>query len=508
MTIDIRRALHFYEEAARVGSKDGAQRASAIYMNGDDAEELPRSGKMARHWMRTAAELGDSTAWKVDRYTYTLGMWYWTAATEDQNDEDQEVDSEADENDESSASSSAIDRKTRKYRKLALEAWRQGALEDDPECLNRIAEFQVSVGRYDKAVNLWEKAVNRAGDPSAVSSLAKFHASIIDSGNLLEDLNNKKKRKQYPIPIRIRKAKKADVAVKISTTEDAPADAEDKSEEEEEEEDTAVSVGDEQGGSDIQLPPDSPRTITQKYLKYNEIAASNGDSMSMLHLAASFHSGLPTIELPILDTTAMGTEDGVKSVDARDDQSKSATTTKVNLLPKNPALALDLYLKSIAAGAPRPIVPLLAAAQLLHFGDTGVAADPARALELYMNAALSDSAPPGLILVLADALKEGWNGGEPDPAKAFELYEHGSKRDDPACLLRCGDCLRQGEGCGVDKPAAMEMYGKAGELGNGEAISKLRDLECEMGFDYAYLKENGASMAERSDAKNSSESFD
>ena len=102
------------------------------------------------------------------------------------------------------------------------------------------------------------------------------------------------------------------------------------------------------------------------------------------------------------------------------------------------------------------------AAAKLFFGrclqrGIGIAPDPARAAELYGEAA--EAGDPRAMAALGRMLEFGM-GVKPDPERAAKLYRQAAELGDPAGMVSHGDRLL---GAG-DAPAALEWYDKAAAL--------------------------------------------
>ncbi|KAI8848131.1 hypothetical protein BC829DRAFT_226886 [Chytridium lagenaria] len=173
--------------------------------------------------------------------------------------------------------------------------------------------------------------------------------------------------------------------------------------------DQDIVVDDDEDG--IQVPePDSPTTRARKHLKYAEMAASTGDPTHITLIATLHHHGL-----------TLGT---------------------AQVLPRNPLLAVDLYMKAHEAGSASSIVN---AANILMEGDEGVPKDIGRAMELYATAARDggNQHGAGTLVAVGDAYAEGIVGVE-DFGKAFEYYAEAEALGDAKAAWKMGDCYRDG----------------------------------------------------------------
>ncbi|KAJ3213288.1 hypothetical protein HDU67_003081 [Dinochytrium kinnereticum] len=267
--------------------------------------------------------------------------------------------------------------------------------------LNRLSIVKAIACMYQqKAIEAWKMGAREYEDVHCINRIADHYVAedrIEKASALWERASAKGDIKAAKALVKVhamkkatgelekgqRAGKKAILKPMISATESDPSD----------DEDTAAS--------------DSPRTIAQKYIKYSEIAASAGDPSYLSQFASLNHEGL-----------SAGAEE---------------------LLPRNPPLALDLYIKAHEAGAPSSH-SLLSAAYILMEGDVGIPQDRVRALELFVEAAREGSVA-GLVAV-ADAYMEGVDG-PPDYQRSFALYSEAEKLGDVRAAWKLGDCYRK-----------------------------------------------------------------
>ncbi len=107
-------------------------------------------------------------------------------------------------------------------------------------------------------------------------------------------------------------------------------------------------------------------------------------------------------------------------------------------------------------------------------GGGGAAADPARARELLAKAAETNAeAQYQLGLMLAEG-----TGGPKDDAAARNLFEKAAAQNHPGALERMGAFTQEGRGGPKDSDAAKAYYQRAAALGNEDAKTALKRLEC------------------------------
>jgi TPR repeat protein len=135
---------------------------------------------------------------------------------------------------------------------------------------------------------------------------------------------------------------------------------------------------------------------------------------------------------------------------------------------KDEAQARKLFERAAEAGNPRGISNLAA------LGGGAAVSDPARARDLLAKAAETS---PEAQYQLGLMLSEG-NGGAKDEAGARELFEKSAAQNHPGALLAAGQFAEQGRGGPKDTTAAKRYYQRAADLGNDEAKSALKRLDC------------------------------
>ena len=135
---------------------------------------------------------------------------------------------------------------------------------------------------------------------------------------------------------------------------------------------------------------------------------------------------------------------------------------------KDEAQARKLFERAAEAGNPRGVSNLAA------LGGGGAAADPARARELLAKAAETNAeAQYQLGLMLAEG-----TGGPKDDAAARNLFEKAAAQNHPGALERMGAFTQEGRGGLKDSDAAKAYYQRAAALGNEDAKTALKRLEC------------------------------
>jgi TPR repeat protein len=130
--------------------------------------------------------------------------------------------------------------------------------------------------------------------------------------------------------------------------------------------------------------------------------------------------------------------------------------------------ARKLFERAAEAGNPRGVTNLAA------LGGTATTTDPARARELLGKAAETNAeAQYQLGLMLADG-----TGGPRDDAGARALFEKAAAQNHPGALERMGAFAQEGRGGPKDKDAAKAYYKRAADLGDEQAKTELKRLDC------------------------------
>ncbi|MEA2887318.1 MAG: uncharacterized protein QOD11_1678 [Bradyrhizobium sp.] len=134
---------------------------------------------------------------------------------------------------------------------------------------------------------------------------------------------------------------------------------------------------------------------------------------------------------------------------------------------KNEAQAQKLFERAAAAGNPRGISNLAA------LGGSA-SADPVQARSLLAKAGETNpEAQYQLAVMIADGV-----GGPKDDATARALFEKAAAQNHPGALERMGAFAQEGRGGDKDATAAKAYYEKAAALGNEDAKTALKRLEC------------------------------
>lgn len=137
-------------------------------------------------------------------------------------------------------------------------------------------------------------------------------------------------------------------------------------------------------------------------------------------------------------------------------------------IAKDEAQARKLFERAAEAGNPRGVSNLAA------LDGGGAAADSARARELLAKAAETNAeAQYQLGLMLAEG-----TGGPKDDAAARNLFEKAAAQNHPGALERMGAFAQEGRGGPKDSDAAKAYYQRAAALGNENAKTALKRLEC------------------------------
>ena len=138
--------------------------------------------------------------------------------------------------------------------------------------------------------------------------------------------------------------------------------------------------------------------------------------------------------------------------------------TKLKAL--SPAEGQTLRDRCLASGIPEHLT-LLA---LCHRIGSGVALDPAKAVELFQRA--SDLGDSNAMHGLGISLQKGI-GIAKDEAKAVEWYRKSADLGNPMAMNELGYCLKKGIGLPKDETKGVEWYQKSADLGNPIAMSNL-----------------------------------
>jgi TPR repeat protein len=135
---------------------------------------------------------------------------------------------------------------------------------------------------------------------------------------------------------------------------------------------------------------------------------------------------------------------------------------------KDEAQARTLFARAAEAGNPRGVTNLAA------LSGGGAAADPARSRELLAKAAETNpEAQYQLGLMMADG-----TGGPQDDSAARTLFEKAAAQNHPGALERMGAFAQAGRGGPKDSAAAKAYYERAAALGDEDAKTALKRLEC------------------------------
>jgi uncharacterized protein len=145
--------------------------------------------------------------------------------------------------------------------------------------------------------------------------------------------------------------------------------------------------------------------------------------------------------------------------------------TGSNGVAKDPAQAHDLFERAANAGNPRGVINLVALAD-----NGGPPVDPAKARAMLGRAVeTTNSAEAEFQLGLMEA---NGVGGPKDDAAARALFEKAAAQNHPAALEWMGSFAQSGRGGPADKSAAKSYYERAAVLGDDNAKTLLRRLNC------------------------------
>jgi uncharacterized protein len=135
---------------------------------------------------------------------------------------------------------------------------------------------------------------------------------------------------------------------------------------------------------------------------------------------------------------------------------------------KDEAQARTLFARAAEAGNPRGVTNLAA------LSGGGAGADPARSRELLAKAAETNpEAQYQLGLMMADG-----TGGPQDDTAARTLFEKAAAQNHPGALERMGAFAQAGRGGPKDSAAAKTYYERAAALGDEDAKTALKRMEC------------------------------
>jgi uncharacterized protein len=157
------------------------------------------------------------------------------------------------------------------------------------------------------------------------------------------------------------------------------------------------------------------------------------------------------------------------------DKGSSAAMVELGVLygtgagvPKDDEQARQLFERAANAGNPRGVTNLAA------LGGAASTQDPARARELLAKAAETNAeAQYQLGLMLADG-----TGGPKDDAGARALFEKAAAQNHPGALEQMGVFAQEGRGGPKDRDAAKAYYKRAADLGDEQAKTALKKLDC------------------------------
>jgi len=133
----------------------------------------------------------------------------------------------------------------------------------------------------------------------------------------------------------------------------------------------------------------------------------------------------------------------------------------IGVIP-DPARALELYREAAELGDPSGMASF---GRMLEFG-MGTAPDPARALALYRKSAeLGD--PSGMVFLGDRLLADG------DTANAREWYARAAEQNYAPAFAKAGDCLAFGWGVAADPAGAVKLYERGAKLGDANSQYRL-----------------------------------
>jgi uncharacterized protein len=135
---------------------------------------------------------------------------------------------------------------------------------------------------------------------------------------------------------------------------------------------------------------------------------------------------------------------------------------------KDEAEARKLFERAAQAGNPRGVTNLAA------LGGSAASSDPARSRELLVKPAETNAeAQYQLGLMLAEG-----TGGTKDDVAARALFEKAAAQNHPGALERMGAFAQEGRGGPKDAAAAKAYYQRAADLGDEDAKTALKRMEC------------------------------
>ncbi len=140
-----------------------------------------------------------------------------------------------------------------------------------------------------------------------------------------------------------------------------------------------------------------------------------------------------------------------------------------SLVEDDPKAAADFYQQAADRGQPRAMIAL----GNLYFRGRGVPYDPAQVAYWYQKA--SDRGSSRAKVLLAECYRDGKGGVKRDPTRAFDLLNE-ALAIEPGNAIAIGElagCYDKGLGTAPDARRAFELYKKAADLGNLNALSNL-----------------------------------
>lgn len=141
----------------------------------------------------------------------------------------------------------------------------------------------------------------------------------------------------------------------------------------------------------------------------------------------------------------------------------------VSMASTNPDQARKLFEKAAQAGNPRGVTNLAALS-----GGSGASTNPAQARALLAKTAETN---PEAQYQLGMMMAEGV-GGPKDDVAARALFEKAAAQNHAGALERMGAFAQGGRGGPQDSAAAKNYYQKAAALGDEDAKTALKRLEC------------------------------
>ena len=140
-----------------------------------------------------------------------------------------------------------------------------------------------------------------------------------------------------------------------------------------------------------------------------------------------------------------------------------------SLVDTDPKTAAELYQRAADRGQTRAMISL----GNLYFKGRGVPYDPAQVAHWYGLA--SERGNPLAKVLLAECYRDGKGGVRRDPTMAFRLLNEALAvaPDNANALGLLAGCYDNGNGTPPDPHRAVELYKKAADLGNLDALSNL-----------------------------------